>query len=128
MYMVLIDEAVVELARDNLSKLCINNTPIEVIDLGNNVFQIFFQLENPDEQQLTVSLDGQIKSLPEMGLAITAIEDESGSYAYHIPQGILLVFDPSQPVGKDCGTIPTTKIAPTMLANFNIKPPAYMLN
>ncbi len=128
MYMVVIDESVVELARTNLSKLCINNVPIEVIDLGNNVFQIFFQLENPDEQQLTVSLDGQIKFLPEMGLAITAIEDESGSYAYHIPQGILLVFDPAQPSGKDCGTIPTTKIAPTMLANFNIQPPAYMLN
>jgi hypothetical protein len=62
-----------------------------------------------------------------MGLAITVIEDESGSYAYHIPEGILLIFDPSQLKAEDRGIIPTTAIAPAMLANFNIQPPAYMV-
>jgi hypothetical protein len=127
MYMVVIDETVVELARANLSKLSINDNLVEFIDLGNNVFQIFFQVENPDEAKLTVSLDGQIKSLSDVGLGIIDIEDESGSYAYHIPEGILLVFDPDRPAATDCGTLSTTKIAPAMLANFNVQPPAYMV-
>jgi hypothetical protein len=127
MYMVQIDEDSVDLARQNLSKLCINNIPVDFSDLGNNIFQIFFQVENPDENQLIITLDGQTKSLTEMGLAITVIEDESGSYAYHIPEGIFLVFDPNQPKAEDRGIIPTTAIAPAMLANFNIKPPAYMV-
>ncbi len=127
MYMVVIDDAVAALARTNLSKLSINNTPVEFTDLGNNVFQIFFQVENPDRSQLTVLLDGRIQSLSDVGLGIIDIEDESGSYAYHIPEGILLIFDPSNPVATDGGTISTTQIAPAMLANFNVKPPAYMV-
>ncbi len=127
MYMVVIDEKVSELARLNLGKLSINDTPIEFIDLGNNVFQIFFQVENPDKEKLSVSLDGQTISLSNIGLEIVDIEDESGSYAYHIPEGILLVFDPNQPESSDHGTLSTTAIAPAMLANFNIKPPTYMV-
>jgi hypothetical protein len=127
MYMVFIDGDVIDLARQNLSKLHINNAPIDFLDLGNNIFQIFFQLENPDETQLNISLNGQTKSLDEMGLAITVIEDESGSYAYHIPEGILLIFDPNQSRAEDRGVIPTTAIAPAMLANFNVQPPAYMI-
>ena len=116
-----------DVARANLSKLSIDGAPVEVTDLGNNVFQIFFQVENPDRSQLTVLLDGRVQTLSDVGLGIIDIEDESGSYAYHIPEGILLVFDPSNPVATDGGTISTTKIAPAMLANFNVQPPAYML-
>ena len=127
MYMVVIDDAIADIARANLSKLSIAGAPVEVTDLGNNVLQIFFQVENPDRSQLTVLLDGRVKELSDVGLGIIDIEDESGSYAYHIPEGILLVFDPSDPVAKDCGQISTTKIAPAMLENFKIQPPAYMV-
>ena len=127
MYMVSIDDSVAEIARLNLSQLAINHTPVEFIDLGNNIFQIFFQVENPDVANLIVTLNGETKSLKELGMGITAIEDESGSYAYHIPEGILLVFDPERQVAKDCGTISTTQIAPAMLNNFQIAPPAYMV-
>ena len=127
MYMVSIDESVADLARHHLSQLAINDIPVEFIDLGNNIFQIFFQVENPDVANLTVTLNGETKSLSELGMGVTAIEDESGSYAYHIPEGILLVFDPERLAAKDCGTISTTQIAPAMLNNFQIAPPPYMV-
>jgi hypothetical protein len=126
MYIVSIDQTVADLARLNLSNLSINGTPVEFLDLGNNVFQIFFQIENPDPGSLSILLNGQIQSLENLGLKIIDIEDESGSYAYHIPEGILMIFDPELPTAEDCGIISTTKIAPAILANFNIKQPSYM--
>ena len=55
------------------------------------------------------------------------IDDEVGSAAYHIPEGMLLAYDPRLPGGRrEHVQVSTTRIAPTLLALQGIAPPAYM--
>ena len=56
------------------------------------------------------------------------IEDEVGAAAYHIPEGMLLAYDPEREwrPGAATKSVSTTRIAPTLLALQGIAPPAYM--
>ena len=48
--------------------------------------------------------------LEEAGLAIVKIDDNSGSSAYHIPEGVLLIYGSDSNRFNDMGTIATDKI------------------
>jgi hypothetical protein len=60
-------------------------------------------------------------------LAIVTIDDSSGTTAYHVPQGVLLVYDPRKPVSCPRRTsISTLDIAPALLRAFDVSVPPYM--
>lgn len=63
-------------------------------------------------------------SLPHW-LSHLGLQDLSGSYAYHIPEGSLLVFN-GKGFGVGDAMIPVSKIAPSILNAFGIKKPSYM--
>jgi hypothetical protein len=125
-YIVSVSEEAGAKFRDRMQTLTINGNAVELVDLGNNVFQFSIGQVNLDDTSTHIRLDGQKCNLSELGMANVRIDDESGAYAYHIPQGILLVYDPSNPKGQDCGSISTQDIAPSILANFSVPRPAYM--
>ena len=61
------------------------------------------------------------------GLRNTPIEDATGSYAYHVPEGILLVWDPlTQRAQNVEEVIPTHTIAPALLRALGVAPPEHM--
>ena len=60
-----------------------------------------------------------------LGLEIVDIQDETGSYAYHIPEGILLIFNGSNKQINNIN-IKTTNIAPSLLKHFDVSIPEYM--
>ena len=62
-----------------------------------------------------------------LGFVQTKVEDEAGSTGYHIPEGVLAVYDPldSTP-DSDLSTISTTDVAPSFLAHYGIEIPPYM--
>ena|GEM_PF-5471899 len=61
------------------------------------------------------------------GLENTAIEDATGSYAYHIPEGILLIWDPTEQRAQSVDeVIPTHSIAPALLQALDVVPPDHM--
>jgi hypothetical protein len=64
----------------------------------------------------------------EAGIANVPIEDEVGAAAYHIPEGMLLAYDPRSEWGRSMQDEPisTMRIAPTLLELQGVRPPAYM--
>jgi hypothetical protein len=63
-----------------------------------------------------------------MGLANVPIEDEVGAAAYHVPEGMLLAYDPLGEVRQGTASQPvlTTRIAPTLLDLLGVDIPPYM--
>ena len=72
---------------------------------------------------------GNVSMTPEaLGIANVRIQDEVGSAAYHIPEGVLFAYDPqADGGGKRVGeAVSTTRIAPTLLAMQGVERPDYM--
>lgn len=81
----------------------------------------------PDEE-LTVTIGNRSVAPDEAGIANVRIDDEVGAAAYHVPEGMLLVYDPRHKGSGRAGSGPvsTTRIAPTLLALQGVDRPAYM--
>jgi hypothetical protein len=76
-----------------------------------------------------VQLGKRVLSFEALGLSNTPIDDMSGTSAYHIPQGCLLIYDPQDRASKPVRTeISTCEIAPTLLEHFGVPRPDYMRN
>ena len=85
------------------------------------------QYNIPDER-LTLTIGNHSVAPVEAGLANVPIEDEVGAAAYHVPEGMLLAYDPRGWHGSRVakGPVSTTRIAPTILAMQGVKRPDYM--
>jgi hypothetical protein len=81
----------------------------------------------PDEE-LTVTIGNRSLAPDEAGIANVRIDDEVGAAAYHVPEGMLLAYDPlHKGAGRpNSGPVSTTRIAPTLLALQGVDRPAYM--
>ena len=66
--------------------------------------------------------------LAEFGMKAVEIEDRSGTTAYHVPEGILAVYDPRGLAARtsDRPRISTLEIAPALLTSCGVAPPPYM--
>jgi hypothetical protein len=63
----------------------------------------------------------------DLGFANVAIEDGAGQSAYHVPKGVLLIYDARHPVLNPARVqISTVDIAPMICSAVGIDPPAYM--
>lgn len=127
-YIFRISDSYLNAFRRSLASITVNGAPLQISELGSNIFQIKLGHENLTDENTVVCLNGEHRPLADVGLSNVSIQDETGSYAYHIPQGIMLVYDPQQSMnrGAECGTISTCDIAPTLLANFGVARPGYM--
>jgi hypothetical protein len=92
--------------------------------MGNNAIQIEFGHLNFSEIE-QIKFNGLTINPYEVGLGIVPIQDEAGSYAYHIPQGIFMVYNGSSNQSKET-IIDTTSIAPSILNHFDVEIPKYM--
>ena len=60
--------------------------------MGQNILKIEIGISN--QKELDVYFD-QIKKNPlDFGLKLISLQDAAGANAYHVPEGILLVYDP----------------------------------
>jgi hypothetical protein len=110
-----------------LDTLLINNTKIEYKIIGTS--DIRFETACVNQVNLLAYQDGQSIDPAIIGIENVNLQDASGSYAYHIPQGILLEYLPG---GKSRNSNDSWKsktvldVAPSILNDFNIAPPSYM--
>lgn len=81
----------------NLCALSINGTPVHFSDHGDSVMIEFGQVNLDDNIRL--ESHGEPRPLQEFGLRNVEIQDKSASFAYHIPQGVLLSYDPQKRKG-----------------------------
>lgn len=80
------------------------------------------------DDNIRLESHGEPRPLQEFGLRNVEIQDKSASFAYHIPQGVLLSYDPQKRKGHalERRRIATTEIAPAILRNFGVSAPSYM--
>ena len=102
----------------NIGDLFINGKSIDVLNLGSNVLRMEFCLVN----QRIESVDYKGKSVAPAKFGISCIEmmDAAGANAYHIPQGMLMVYDPKSPEASfgDIRKISTREVAPSIPVSY----------
>lgn len=111
-----------------LKEITINGSKInyKFLDTGDVRFDIW--CVNQDELRI-VDEQGHAINPAELGLSNIHLQDASGSYAYHIPEGILLDYVPGNTVTRldnAWANISVLDVAPSIMAQFNIAKPEYM--
>jgi len=127
-YTLSFDEAAsAEAFMEAIGQLKIAGEPVDAKRLDANGVEFVLGQPNVREADFTVTLGNRSLEPAEAGLRNVMIDDEVGSAAYHIPEGMLLAYDPRLPGGRrEHVQVSTTRIAPTLLALQGIAPPAYM--
>lgn len=115
-----------ELFSKNLAQLKVNGKGIEATSLGHGVFRLNFSMQN--EKELNVEFMGSFVDPEAFGFKKIDMQDAAGANAYHIPQGMFILFDPQKPMDgfAERSKISTLEIAPSILQNFGINKPSYM--
>jgi hypothetical protein len=100
--------------------------PLAWRQLAHDVFRIHPGALQNVRQQFCV-VDGQRVPFADFGFENVEIEDSAGQSAYHVPHGGLLIYDPAgaaPAAGRPA--IPTTAVAPLLLADLGVPLPSYM--
>lgn len=115
--------------RKRLESIKIGGEKVDWTSSNGNFFRISLGHANLFEKAQFAEVDGRDVSFEAMGLDHVQIDDKSSSTAYHIPNGSLLIYDPEQrsrePNSKP--RISTLEIAPTILKNYAVSIPNYMV-
>jgi hypothetical protein len=108
--------------------LTINGEPQKVTRLGPDRVCVDIGMTNLKDDEIEIELKGQRYAPADVGLLNLSLQDAAGANAYHIPEGMCLVYEPGAPEVADSAPrrVSTTEIAPSILANFKIERPGYM--
>lgn len=124
---VVVAEARRDAFRAALAKLSFEGKPLHFREAENGFFSIDLGQEGYLTKPNIAQFGGRDVAFKDMGIAPVEIEDQTHSSAYHIPQGTLLIYDPSDRSPKPGFTqMSTEEIAPTLLKNFGVPVPGYM--
>jgi hypothetical protein len=113
---------------DALPTVRIGGDPLGFSCQDGGFFSLDFGQPNLHNQADAVCVAGEPRSLDSLGLQAVEIEDRSGTTAYHVPDGVLAVYDPTRPVHtSQRPEVSVLEVAPTLLRRFGIQPPDYMV-
>jgi hypothetical protein len=124
---VVVEAAHAERFAGSLAALAIDGRPVEWSRCDGGFFSV--RLGQPDlhRRPVQIHLAGRDRTLAELGLANVEIQDRSYVTAYHIPQGMLLIYDPRRRAGTaGRSQLSTLDIAPSILRHFDVAVPPYM--
>ena len=122
------DEAGADAFMQAIARVKIAGQPIDHRRLDAHGVEFVLGLSNIADEDVTVTIGNRSVAPGDAGIANVPIEDEVGAAAYHIPEGMLLAFDPRFEWSRDVPAEPisTTRIAPTLLELQGVRPPSYM--
>ena len=110
-----------------IRRVKIGGVPVVGRQVDSRTVEFSLGHANLSGEQLTLTIGNRSVELADAGLANITIDDEVGSAAYHVPEGMLLVYDPRSDRGEHMAEpVSTTRIAPTLLALQGVEPPPYM--
>jgi hypothetical protein len=111
--------------RQALSALIIDDKTLSYREANNGFFSMDFGHENVSNEM--ARLNGTQLPFAELGLFNMRIEDRANTNAYHVPEGILIVYDPQDRALKGgIERVPSTIVTPSILKNFHVNIPSYM--
>lgn len=129
LYTVRVAPQLAEVFQKRCAEFLINGAPLAVEQRGQGVFRIEVGHANLDTESIKITFRAAPVGLSDAGLENVSVQDESGSYAYHIPQGSLLIYGLPQVAAQENSarvSLSTLEIAPAVLANFGISRRPYM--
>lgn len=111
-----------------VGQLTINGRTPRLERLGDDRICIVIGIDNLKNDEIEIVFKGERISPSAMGLHNLSLQDAAGANAYHVPNGICLVYEAGSPEQRDMTPKPlsSTEIAPSILANFGIDRPSYM--
>jgi hypothetical protein len=111
-----------------LRRVRVGGQPLQVKRSDNGFFSLEFGQANLHDRPDAVTIAGQARPVASLGLETVEIEDRSGTTAYHVPEGILAVYDPVRPPAGDGARpeVAVLEVAPTLLQTLGVEPPSYM--
>jgi hypothetical protein len=106
----------------------VDGRPLTFKRSDHGFFSLDFGQPNLHGRPDAVTIAGEVRSIASLGLETVEIEDHSDNTAYHVPEGILVVYDPARPPGAIAARpkLSVLEIAPTLLRILGVEPPAYM--
>jgi predicted AlkP superfamily phosphohydrolase/phosphomutase len=77
---------------------------------------------------ISIKYNNELVNSHDIGIKNIKLQDASASNAYHVPNGIMLVYNPKSlsQKSKEIPKISTKDICPSILENYEIKIPNYM--
>ncbi|QIE55011.1 hypothetical protein G5B40_05815 [Pikeienuella piscinae] len=110
----------------NVGALSINGKGINIKELGEGIIRLGFGLVN--QLKVSATYKGEAVDYTAFGFSNISLQDAAGANAYHIPQGVLLVYDPHKPGrgGTSTDSVSTTEVFPTIARNFELNTPSYL--
>ncbi|MES2135436.1 MAG: hypothetical protein V4502_00060 [Pseudomonadota bacterium] len=122
------DAASADTLIDAAATVKIAGQPMPTRRLGAREVEFVLGHPNVEDGDFTVTVRNHAIDPAAAGLANVMIDDEVGAAAYHVPEGMLLAYDPREDRRGRAGDSPvsTTRIAPTLLALQGVAPPPYM--
>ena len=124
-----IEEEWREPLRRSLDGFQVQGAPLDWEEHEGGVFRILLGHRNLTDAGVRVELGGRRVELREVGMENLEVEDRSGAYAYHVPQGTLLAWGPgTRDAHWDGGEEPvdTRALAPAMLELLGVPVPGSM--
>ena len=111
-----------------VGRLKIAGTAVDSRRLDAHGVEFVLGQPNVPDEQFTVTVGNRSVEPAQVGLANVMIDDEVGAAAYHVPEGMLLAYDPRHGwSGREpAEQVSTTRIAPTLLALQGVERPDYM--
>ncbi|MDC0213236.1 hypothetical protein OAL14_00345 [Gammaproteobacteria bacterium] len=110
-----------------LEGIQINGKPIKYF--VSSTGDVRFEVKLMNAKSVEVRFNERIVDLNELGLSNVDIQDAAGANAYHIPEGILLKYDPRESWKKKesaWDAISVLDFAPSMMNHFGFKTASYM--
>lgn len=117
-----------EQALERLKRININGSSISIHRTPAGDVRLETSLANQTSIEI---FDGnKVVSPRNIGIENVDLQDASGSYAYHIPEGILVHYNPLKSyknnIKNDWRLIGALDFAPSLLNKFGVQPPSYM--
>ena len=111
-----------------LRAITVAGTPLRFRRADDGFFSMEWGQPNLHDQPDAVRVAGWSARPTELGLRIVEIEERSDTTAYHVPQGVLAIYDPADRSVKsqERPDVSVLEVAPAILARFGVAAPDYM--
>ena len=105
--------------------VCGQNINVELLETGDVRLDIFLL----NKTSLVVEFEGNKLTPEAVGIKNVDLQDAAGSNAYHIPEGVFLVYDPKANLSDNSNhwmPISVLDVAPSILRYYGVEVPTHM--
>lgn len=127
-YIFTVEEPFRERFRTAMASFTVNDRHVTMKERQQGRFEVILGHPNLDTASLALAVGGRPVAAQEIGIANVEIQDAAGSTGWHVPDGILLVFDPTRNLSQFASRdrVKTTDVTAAIVQHFGLEVPAYM--